>query len=129
MEAPHNNEINYELIWSAVKWFFGGLSAIFSVLATTIIGKMWREHNKMYEWYVSNIDPERVKMKDRIDQHQSESLKKYHEDVASIKHEFADIKQQVMPLLKKWAEEELTISDRMIMIDERLEDFMKKYEK
>ncbi len=117
----HQSEnYNLEIIWSCIKWFFGGLSAIFSVIATALMGKMWREHNKMYESHVSDTDPEKRKLKDQIIKQQQDSLEKCYKDVADIKHKFSQLEVQVRPILERMADEEMSILERLEMMNEQL---------
>jgi predicted nucleotide-binding protein (sugar kinase/HSP70/actin superfamily) len=129
MASPHNNDIDYDLLWSAVKWFFGGLSAIFSIIATALFGRMYREHNKMYESYISSIDPDKVALEDKIDKIKEASLEKYHKDVADMKHDFASLKLQLGPILHKIAEEEVTLVGKVEDMIAKFEKFIKKDEK
>lgn len=107
-------------------WFLGGLAAISSTVATAMIGRIWRQHNAMYEWYKTSVDPEKEKLKAGIEHGRQVSLEKYHKDVADIKHEFSNIKNQVAPILARMANEEQTIIDLMTEINNKLDDKVEK---
>ncbi len=121
MAAEGNNEFDIELIKSAIGWFFSGLAAICSIVATALFGRMYRQHNTMHEWYISNTDPEKTKLKDQLIQSEQASLKKYHDDVAYLKHKFTDIQIAMGPFLKRISEEEISIVEQMKIMNEKLE--------
>ncbi len=109
-----------EFIWSVIKWFLGGLTAVFSIIATTLLGRIYKEHNRMYEWYTSTIDPEKIKLKDKIDQVQQDSISKYHQDMQFLKHDFAQLKVQIAPILDMMANGN-GIMDKLEQISSRLD--------
>lgn len=109
MAQPGSDTPDLEFIWSIVKWFLGGVSALFSMIATALLGKIYREHNKIYAWYNSATDPEKVKLKEEIDRMRNEALEKCYKDVAELKHDFSQIKLQLQPILKTMADNETLV--------------------
>lgn len=113
MATTTGDELNFTIIWDVIKWFFGGLFAICSILVTTLFGKMYKQHNEMHEWFVSSNDPEKIKLKDLLIQKQQDELEKSYKDIADIKHRFSNWEIQAAPILKRMAEEEITLGDKM----------------
>jgi len=111
--AASGEEINFTIIWDIIKWFFGGLIAICSILVTALFGKMYTQHNDMHDWFVSSTDPEKMKLKDLIIKQQQEALDKCYKDIADIKHKFASWEVQAAPILKRMSEEEVSMSDKI----------------
>ncbi len=104
-----------------VGWFFGGLAAIGSTIATAMVGKIWKQHNEMYKSFSVSNDPKTEKLEAEIEKAKQDSLDKYHKDVADIKHQFSQLQTQVGPILKRMAEEEHSIIELMTGIVQRLD--------